>query len=325
MVLQIIKMQPQPESELLKLNSDEQNNFIDCVCSNKVKKEDWQDHQIICVKRRLSCPAFVSFLSESVKFERPLWKIFGARYADLSLSLVDSNCAPSLKEIAKEQVLRSKYNLSSMKSNKIPSAIIHTLRWECPTFSTKNELNKHMTESCPYYKVHCSLIPRHVCYDVIPTNCHSNYKCPKHGLSRQEFHEHSMKGKLDPISQRLKPKSIFFPYHCLACDQHLPNSNTHICIESLPDLPSPPLPASEIICHGCKSILTNPNKSFLEIHNACQFCCRQKKNPIVIGLLGMIPQKHQNSKIFWDEGMVKCKVHWKDVKEDLIHRFDNNK
>ncbi|CAG8606037.1 2445_t:CDS:2, partial [Acaulospora colombiana] len=224
-------MQQQRDFKLVtNLFSEGSDAPILCVCTSKVKKEDWQDHQIICPNRRLSCPAFVAFRSASVKFEQPYWKIFGDRYAEFSLSLVDSNCAPSLKEIAKIQVLKNLNSLKlKLKSSKLPSAIIHTLLWECPTFATKNELNKHMAGSCPYFKA------------------------------------------LDPISQRLPPKPIFFPYHCSACDQYLPSSDAHICIQQTPpDLPSPPPSSSEV-----------------------------DNNPIVIGM--MPPMMHWNE----DAGMCK--------------------
>ncbi|CAG8685812.1 10798_t:CDS:2, partial [Dentiscutata heterogama] len=65
-----------------------------------------QDHQIICPKRRLTCPAFVSFLSAISKFEQPYWKIYGEKYAEFSLSLVESNCPPTLKELTKLQILQ---------------------------------------------------------------------------------------------------------------------------------------------------------------------------------------------------------------------------
>ncbi|CAG8665391.1 3168_t:CDS:2 [Acaulospora morrowiae] len=312
------------QQQVTNLLYESSDTSILCVCTSKIKKEDWKDHQIVCPKRRLSCPAFIAFISAHVKFEKPYWKIFGDRYAEFSSSLVDSNCAPSLKEIAKLQVLKNESNLTKLKSNKLPSAIIHTLRWECPTFATKNELNKHMAGSCPYYKVHCLLIPvfRPMYHGVVPSNCHNNHTCPNHELSRQEFYEHSLKGALDPVSQSLPPKPIFFPYHCSACGQHLPDSDAHICIESLPDLPSPPLPASEVICHGCKSILIEPMKSFNEIENVCK-SCGQDKNPILINTLPRTPLEHQNMIEFWD-GTEKLSVRWQDVKQDLLKSRDHD-
>lgn len=119
-----------------------------------------------------------------------------------------------------------------MKSNKIPSAVIHTLRWECPTFDTKNELNKHMEESCPYYKVHCLLIPRLVWYFVMPTNCHSSYRCLELGLSRQEFHEHSMNGvKISPnICKCYSSYYLFLIMLFLTLLAHLISSSSYLLL-----------------------------------------------------------------------------------------------
>ncbi|CAG8549500.1 28415_t:CDS:2 [Dentiscutata erythropus] len=191
-----------------KLNSESTikfNSSLDfkiCSCKQKVLKDDWEDHQIICPKRRLTCPAFVSFLSALSKFEQPYWKTYGEKYAEYSLSLVESNCPPTLKELTKLQILQSIGNLEELKTNRIPSAIIHTLRWECPTFSTKAELNKHLVDpisqrlpSTPnIFPYHCSLCDHcflksdtHICmpsppipeYDIICHGCKSKLDQPK--------------------------------------------------------------------------------------------------------------------------------------------------
>ncbi|CAG8699127.1 24942_t:CDS:2 [Racocetra persica] len=292
----------------LKLNSN--LDFKVCSCAQKVLKDDWEDHQIVCPRRRLTCPAFVSFLSGISKFEQPYWKIYGERYAEFSLSSVESNCPPTLKELTKLQILQSIGNLDELKTNKIPSAIIHTLRWECPTFSTKAELNKHLVGACFYYKVQCLFSPimRPGLYNVHATNCHNNNMCLKLELSRQEFHAHSSQAALDPISQRLPSTPHIFPYHCSLCDHCFLNSDTHIC------MPSPPIPEYDIICHCCKSKLVQPKKTHHEIENACQVCCNQdNNNPTVIGMVGMVSFHNQKN-----YGIENQKMQWKNVKRNII-------
>ncbi|CAG8715803.1 4040_t:CDS:2, partial [Dentiscutata heterogama] len=201
-----------------------------------------------------------------------------------------------------------------LKTNKIPSAIIHTLRWECPTFSTKAELNKHLVGACFYFKVQCLFSPimRPGLYNVHATNCHNNNTCLKLELSRQEFHKHSDIAALDPISQRLPSTPNIFPYHCSLCDHCFLKSDTHIC------MPSPPIPEYDIICHGCKSKLDQPKKTKYELENKCQVCCNQdNNNPIVIGMVGMV--NFPNGK---NHGIENQKMQWKNVKRNIIKSYD---
>ncbi|CAG8607314.1 14402_t:CDS:2, partial [Gigaspora rosea] len=236
-------------------------DFKICSCKQKVLKDDWEDHQIVCPKRRLTCPAFVSFLSATSKFEQPYWKIYGERYAEFSLPLVESNC-----------------NLEKLKTSRVPSAIIHTLRWECPTFSTKAELNKHLAldpisqrlPSTPnIFPYHCSLCDHYF------LNSDTHICMPSPPIPEYNILCHGCKSKVD------QPRRT--PYElenaCQVCynpDNNFLNSDTH------------PIPEYDIICHGCKSKLDQPKKTDYELENTCQVCCNQdNNNPIVIGMVGM--------------------------------------
>jgi hypothetical protein len=84
-----------------------------------------------------------------------------------------------------------------LKSNKIPFKIVHTLRRECPTFGSMQEIMNHMESMCPYWKIKCMDLPY---IEYLPywsytparamiRNSHKDDKCSK--MSRQEYISHS--------------------------------------------------------------------------------------------------------------------------------------
>ncbi|RIA97647.1 hypothetical protein C1645_752060 [Glomus cerebriforme] len=290
----------------------ENEGDVICACTQSISKKDWQDHQIVCAKRRHICPAYVSFISMNTASN------------EYSLSLVDSNCPPSLKEISKLKVLQSEKDnrLEWLESNKIPFMIIHTLRKECPTFGNKQELIEHIKNMCPYWKVKCSTMTFMInvwswwnsenYYSMI-RNSHKNIKCSE--LSRQEYITHSTELALDPISQKIRAIPKIFPYHCKACDRHFPSSGIHICIKETNSLN---IDESEILCPGCKSVirLNHKRKTSREFENTCKNC---NDNKIVIGLPYMIPIKHQEKEIVkWGNGIEKRRVKWSLIKNATL-------
>lgn len=83
-----------------------------------------------------------------------------------------------------------------LESNKIPFKIIHTLRKECPTFGSMQEMMNHVENGCPYWKVKCMDLPfiNHLPYWSTPAhmmirNSHKVDKCLE--ISRREFISHS--------------------------------------------------------------------------------------------------------------------------------------
>ncbi|GES89549.1 RGS-domain-containing protein [Rhizophagus clarus] len=234
-----------------------------CVCTQSISKQDWQDHQIVCPKRRYACPTYISFICITKSNE-------------YSLSLVDSNCPLSLKEIAKLQVLRSKKgnSLAWLESNKIPFKVIHTLRKECPIFESMQEMMNHIENSCPYWKVKCMDLP-HINYipywrytpaHMMIRNSHKDGKCFE--ISREEFKSHSAETALDPISQKIRAIPMIFPYYCKMCEQYLPSSGTHICIKEVNSI-NTQIDNSEILCPGCKLIIKNRYRiTFYDSHRA---------------------------------------------------------
>ncbi|RIB09406.1 hypothetical protein C2G38_272570 [Gigaspora rosea] len=197
-------------------------------------------------------------------------------------------------------------------------------------------------------------------YDVHATNCHNNDMCPKLELSRQEFHIHSDKAALDPISQRLPSTPNIFPYHCSLCDHYFLNSDTHICMPSPPipeynilchgckskvDQPrrtpyelenacqvcynpdnnflnsdTHPIPEYDIICHGCKSKLDQPKKTDYELENTCQVCCNQDNNNPIV--IGMVGMVNFHNENEKDYGIENQKMQWKNVKQNIIKSDD---
>ncbi|CAB4487660.1 unnamed protein product [Rhizophagus irregularis] len=273
----------------------------------KERRVKWSDHQIVCPKRRYTCSSYLSFIciTESNEY---------------SLSLVDSNCPLSLKEIAKLQVLQSEKgnNLEWLESNKIPFKLIHTLRKECPTFGSMQEMMNHVENVCPYWKVKCMDLPfvnylprwRYTPAHMMIRNSHKDDKCLE--ISRREFISHSTETALDPISQKIRAIPMIFPYYCKICNQYLPSSGTHICIKEI-NSNDKQIYSSEILCPGCK--LTIRVKSEKEIENTCESCRNNK-----IGVL-IIPPEHQEKEIIkWKSEIKERRVKWSVIKTLFSHK-----
>ncbi|CAG8443624.1 4220_t:CDS:2 [Funneliformis mosseae] len=223
-------------------NCEDDKSHVMCVCKQSISKLDWQDHQIVCAKRRYMCPAFAAFINCNPD-------------KGLLPPLVDSNCPLSLKEIAKLQ----KFSRTEwLKSKTIPFKIINTLTRECPIFGSKQELINHIEKSCPYWKVKCLEVPKAHFW-----NSHDDCSFDME-FSIQEFISHSKESALDPISQRIRVISKIFPYYCKRCDHHFPSSGSHICIKETNFMNTQ---NQEILCPSCKSIISvNSSK---EIENTC--------------------------------------------------------
>ncbi|CAI2173918.1 16756_t:CDS:2 [Funneliformis geosporum] len=227
-------------------------SHVTCVCKQSISKQYWQDHQIVCAKRRYMCPAYVAYINSNPD-------------EGLLPPLVDSNCPLSLKEIAKLQVLKSeKFNRTEwLRLNNIPFKLINYLTKECPIFGSKQELINHIEKSCPYWKVKCLDIP-----DAKVRNSHKEDNCSLDtGFSIQGFMSHSKESALDPISQRIRVISMIFPYYCKKCDHHFPSSGSHICIK---ETNSMNIQNQEVLCPICISIISV--NSSIEIENTCVDC-----------------------------------------------------
>ncbi|CAG8433208.1 520_t:CDS:2 [Ambispora gerdemannii] len=266
--------------------TNEQYDAKTCSCRQLVLQEDWEDHQVVCSERRLICPAYLAFLNFQSEQQE---------YYECSLTVVDSNCPISLKELAKIRILENiNGNLDSILSaGELPFSIMHTLSYECPTFGSLNALSEHVTRSCPYWKVNCLVKTQYFLIrpeDLFYRDWHwqmhevTPSPCVNTGLSRCNFLEvHSKAVSLDPISHKLKPIQFLYPFYCSSCEHYFPENTTkHLCARPTSSFSLSPPSRTIIVCQGCKKPLKNPRKSgtYQQLENNCTLCVHKELDPI---------------------------------------------
>ena len=96
------------------------------------------------------------------------------------------------------------------------------------------------------------------------------------------------------------------------CDQYLPSSGTHICINEMNSINTQIDDDSEILCPGCKLKISKSRKSPPQFENTCENC---HNNKVGIGLPLMIPSEHQEKEVVkWINGIEERKVKWSVIK-----------